>query len=145
MVDVSDKAETRRLATAEARVVFPPDVFATLQSQGLRAKKGPIIDTAIIAGVMAAKRTHELIPFCHPLPLDGVSIHIEEDPAGNALMISATCKVVHKTGVEMEAMTAASVAALTIYDMCKALSHNIVIDRTRLVQKRGGKSDIDHT
>ncbi len=145
MVDVSEKAVTARQATAQSRVVFPPDVFATLQSQGLRAKKGPITDTAIIAGVMAAKRTHELIPFCHPLPLDGISIHIAEDPEAYALVVTATCKVVHKTGVEMEAMTGASVAALTLYDMCKALSHDIVISSTRLVQKRGGKSDIDHT
>ncbi len=145
MVDVSDKAATSRLAVAEARVLFPAAVFNTLQSQGLKAKKGPIVDTAIIAGVMAAKRTHELIPFCHPLPLDGINIRIEEDKPASALVITATCKVVHKTGVEMEAMTAATVAALTIYDMCKALSHDIVISDTRLVQKRGGKSDIGDT
>lgn len=145
MVDVSGKTATARQATAQSRVVFPADVFATLQSQGLRAKKGPIIDTAIIAGVMAAKRTHELIPFCHPLPLDGISIQIIEDPGACALIVTATCKVVHKTGVEMEAMTGASIAALTVYDMCKALSHDIVISSTRLVQKRGGKSDVDHT
>ncbi|MFK8032438.1 MAG: cyclic pyranopterin monophosphate synthase MoaC [Gammaproteobacteria bacterium] len=143
MVDVSGKTPTARQATAECRVEFPPNVYATLHSQGLRAKKGPITDTAIIAGVMAAKRTHELIPFCHPLPLDGVSIKITEDPDSSTLVVTATCKVVHKTGVEMEAMTAASVAALTIYDMCKALSHDIVIRETRLIQKRGGKSDIN--
>ncbi len=145
MVDVSDKTATARLAVAESRVVFPDEVFNTLQSQGLRAKKGPIVDTAIIAGVMAAKRTHELIPFCHPLPLDSINIKIEEDNSAATLVVTATCKVVHKTGVEMEAMTAASVAALTIYDMCKALSHDIVIRETRLVQKRGGKSDINNS
>jgi len=145
MVDVSDKTATARLAVAESRVVFPTAVFNTLQSQGLKAKKGPIVDTAIIAGVMAAKRTHELIPFCHPLPLDSVSIQIKEDTSTATLVVTATCKVVHKTGVEMEAMTAASVAALTIYDMCKALSHDIVIRETRLVQKRGGKSGVGNT
>ena len=142
MVDVSDKTATARQAVAESRVAFPPAVFAALQSQGLKAKKGPIIDTAIIAGVMAAKRTHELIPFCHPLPLDSINIQIIEDTSAATLVITATCKVVHKTGVEMEAMTAASVAALTLYDMCKALSHDIVIRETRLVQKSGGKSDV---
>lgn len=142
MVDVSQKAATARSATARCRIEFPREVFNTLQSSGLKAKKGPIIDTAIIAGVMAAKRTHELIPFCHPLPLDGVSIQITESPEHAALDVEATCKVVHKTGVEMEALTAASVAALTVYDMCKALSHDLVITQTRLVHKSGGKSDV---
>ncbi len=142
MVDVSEKTATARSATAESQVVFPPEVFAALHSQGLRSKKGPIIDTAIIAGVMAAKRTHELIPFCHPLPLDSIHIDITEDEDSNALVVTATCKVVHRTGVEMEAMTGASVAALTLYDMCKALSHDIVIRETHLVRKTGGKSDV---
>lgn len=142
MVDVSGKTPTARSATASCRVEFPAEVYAILQSQGMKAKKGPIVDTAIIAGVMAAKRTHELIPFCHPLPLDGVSIVITEAPDEAALEIRATCKVTHKTGVEMEALTAATVAALTIYDMCKALSHDIEITATRLLAKRGGKSDI---
>ncbi|MEM7081701.1 MAG: cyclic pyranopterin monophosphate synthase MoaC [Pseudomonadota bacterium] len=142
MVDVTDKDATRRSAAAESRVRFPADVFASLMSHDLNAKKGPIIDTAIIAGVMAAKRTHELIPFCHPLPLDGVSIHIVTSEDTHELVVTARCKVTHKTGVEMEALTAASVAALTIYDMCKALSHDIEIRATRLVEKRGGKTDV---
>lgn len=142
MVDVTDKNVTPRHARAQAIVNFPADVFNELQTQQLVAKKGPIVDTAIIAGVMAAKRTHELIPFCHPLPLESCKISIEPDLGLHALVITSDVKVTHKTGVEMEALTAASVTALTVYDMCKALSHDIVISDTRLLQKRGGKSDI---
>jgi cyclic pyranopterin phosphate synthase len=104
----------------------------------LRSAKGPIFDTAIIAGVMAAKRTHELIPFCHPLGIENCRVAIEMD--GDAALIRCQVTVHHKTGVEMEALTGASVAALTIYDMCKALSHDIVITDTRLLAKQGGKS-----
>src|SRR5690606_30034450 len=102
-------------------------------------KKGPVFDTAIIAGVLAAKRTHELIPFCHPLPLDGVKIDIRATRTG--LVITCQVSVTHTTGVEMEALTGASVAALTVYDMCKALSHDIRIGPVQLVSKRGGKRD----
>lgn len=139
MVDVGGKAVTRRTAVARAVVEFPQAVFEALQKQGQQSKKGPVIDTAIIAGVMAGKRTHDLIPFCHPLPLDSCNIDIH--PEGNSLVITAETRVTHKTGVEMEALTAASVAALTVYDMCKALSHNIVIKEVRLLRKTGGKSD----
>lgn len=140
MVDIGHKAVTQRTAIAEARVVLPGHVAATLESQGFSTRKGPVFQTAIIAGTMAAKRTHELIPFCHPLPLDACRIAIHMDPDG-VVVIRATVAVQHKTGVEMEALTAASVAALTVYDMCKALSHDMVITGTRLIEKTGGKSD----
>ena len=138
MVDVAAKPVTRREATAEARVRFPADVAAALRAEGMRSAKGSIVDTAIIAGTMAAKRTHELIPFCHPLAIERCAIEIEF--TGNTeLSIRCTVGVTHKTGVEMEALTGASIAALTVYDMCKALSHEIVIADVRLVDKRGGK------
>jgi cyclic pyranopterin phosphate synthase len=140
MVDVSEKSVTKRIAVAESRVRFPSNVAATLRSQGFNTSKGPVFHTAIIAGTMAAKRTHDLIPFCHPLGIENCKIAIEM--SGDDAVIRATVSVHHKTGVEMEALTAASVAALTIYDMCKALSHDMVISETRLVQKQGGKSDI---
>lgn len=138
MVDVGDKAVTKRTATAESRVRFPAEVAAALRSQGFSTAKGPVFHTAIIAGVMAAKRTHELIPFCHPLGIDNCQIAIDMD-ADDAL-IRCTVSVSHKTGVEMEALTGASVAALTIYDMCKALSHGMEIGPTRLLSKTGGRS-----
>jgi cyclic pyranopterin phosphate synthase len=138
MVDVSDKAVTKRIAVAEARVRFPADVAAALRSQGFATAKGPVFQTAIVAGVMGAKRTHELIPFCHPLGLENCKIAI--DMEGDDAVIRCTASVTSKTGVEMEALTGASVAALTIYDMCKALSHEIVIGPTRLLEKSGGKS-----
>jgi cyclic pyranopterin monophosphate synthase len=142
MVDVSDKTATKRTATAEARVRFPPAVAAALRDSGLRSAKGPVFDTAIVAGVMGAKRTHELIPFCHPLGLENCRITIDLD--GDAAVIRCTVSVHHKTGVEMEALTGASIAALTIYDMCKALSHDIVIGDLRLLAKDGGKSTYVH-
>jgi cyclic pyranopterin phosphate synthase len=138
MVDVGDKIATRRTAIAQARVDFPAVVAAALRDNAFRSAKGPIFDTAIIAGVMAAKRTHELIPFCHPLGIENCQVSIEMD--GDSARIRCTVSVHHKTGVEMEALTGASVAALTIYDMCKALSHDIVIADTRLVSKHGGKT-----
>ncbi len=139
MVDVSGKDATRRTATAEARVHFPADVAAALRDAGLRSPKGPVFDTAIVAGVMGAKRTHELIPFCHPLALENCRIGIELE--GDTAVIRCTVSVHHKTGVEMEALTGAGIAALTIYDMCKALSHGIVIGDLRLLAKDGGKRD----
>lgn len=140
MVDVGGKAVTQRSATAETRVQFPSAVADALRTQGFSTAKGPVFHTAIIAGVMAAKRTHELIPFCHPLGIENCKILIDMD--GDDAVIRCTVSVTHKTGVEMEALTGASVAALTLYDMCKALSHDMVIAQTRLVSKRGGKSDI---
>jgi cyclic pyranopterin phosphate synthase len=137
MVDVSDKTPTKRTATAEARVQFPPSVAAALRGNDLRSAKGPVFDTAIVAGVMGAKRTHELIPFCHPLGIENCRIGI--DLVGDTAVIRCTVSVHHKTGVEMEALTGAAVAALTVYDMCKALSHDIVIGDLRLLSKDGGK------
>ena len=139
MVDVGDKSVTERTATARSMVLLPPGVLAALDGDEIVAKKGPVFATAIIAGVMAAKKTHELIPFCHPLGLDSCKIKIAVD--GEHAVIECFCRVHHKTGVEMEALTGASVAALTIYDMCKALSHDIVIGETRLMSKTGGKQD----
>jgi cyclic pyranopterin monophosphate synthase len=139
MVDVGDKAVTRREATAEARVRLPRAVLLALRKSGHRTKKGPIFDTAIIAGVMAAKRTSELIPFCHPLPLDNCKLEVTAAPGG--IRILCTVSVQHRTGVEMEALVGASTAALTVYDMCKALSHDIEITGVRLLAKSGGKRD----
>jgi cyclic pyranopterin phosphate synthase len=141
MVDVGDKSPTRRTATAEARVRFPAAVAAALRDSDLRSPKGPVFDTAIVAGVMGAKRTHELIPFCHPLGIENCRITIDLD--GDAAVIRCTVSVHHKTGVEMEALTGASIAALTIYDMCKVLSHDIVIADVRLLAKEGGRSSYD--
>lgn len=140
MVDVSAKAITAREASAGCRVRFPREVAAQLRASGLRSAKGGIVETAVIAGTMAVKRTHELIPFCHPLPIDGCRIAIAWD-GDSALEIECQVKTTHRTGVEMEALTGATVAALTVYDMCKALSHRIVIGPARLLGKRGGKRD----
>jgi cyclic pyranopterin phosphate synthase len=142
MVDVGDKSATDRTAIARSTVRLPPAVLAALDGNEIVGSKGPVFATAIIAGVMAAKKTHELIPFCHPLGLDSCKISITVD--GECASIECRCRVHHKTGVEMEALTGASVAALTIYDMCKALSHDIVIGETRLLEKTGGKQDFRH-
>ncbi|MBP6216654.1 MAG: cyclic pyranopterin monophosphate synthase MoaC [Luteimonas sp.] len=140
MVDVSDKAITARQALAECRVKFPAPVAVQLRASGLRSAKGGIVDTAIIAGTLAVKRTHELIPFCHPLPIDGIRFAIDWH-GERELRIECAVKTVYRTGVEMEALTGATVAALTVYDMCKALSHAIVLGPAKLVGKRGGKRD----
>lgn len=141
MVDVSDKKITKRTAIATTTVIFPNEIKQYFKNNELVTKKGPVYHTAIIAGVMAAKKTHELIPFCHPLAIENCKIDIATNSDGNAII---HCKVTlhHKTGVEMEALTGASIAALTIYDMCKALSHEIEITTTKLINKTGGKSDI---
>jgi cyclic pyranopterin monophosphate synthase len=138
MVDVGDKEVTKRVATAQSRVHFPAKVAEALRTQGFATSKGPVFQTAIIAGVMGAKRTHELIPFCHPLALENCKVTI--DMEGDDAVILCTASLTGKTGVEMEALTGASVAALTIYDMCKALSHEIEIGSTRLMSKTGGRS-----
>ena len=144
MVDVSEKSATDREAHARTVVELPAEVSAALDGDEIETKKGPVFATAIIAGVMAAKKTHELIPFCHPLGLENCNITVEVDE--QRAIIDCRCKVHHKTGVEMEALTGASIAALTIYDMCKALSHDIVIGETRLMSKTGGTRDFhrDH-
>jgi len=140
MVDVGAKTATFREASAEATVHLPPAVARALKAAGHRTKKGPVFDTAIVAGVMAVKRTHEIIPFCHPLAVERCSVDIESRSGGH-IHIVCNVAVHHKTGVEMEALVGASVAALTIYDMCKALSHDIEIGPVRLLRKTGGKRD----
>lgn len=141
MVDVGDKTVTTREATAFGEVVFPQDVYDIIKATDGMTKKGSIIQTAHIAGIMGAKRTHDLIPLCHPLPLDKIGMTFDYDDAKRAIVVTATAKVTHKTGVEMEALTAVSVACLTLYDMTKALSHDIIIENIHLIKKTGGKSD----
>lgn len=139
MVDISDKQTTDRIAIAESIVEVPEIVMDQLKAGEINTKKGPVFQTSIIAGVMGAKKTADLIPFCHQLALNNCKIDITTDK--NLIIIKCTAKVSGKTGVEMEALTGATVAALTVYDMCKALSHEIVIKHTRLLKKSGGKSD----
>lgn len=139
MVDVSEKAVTRRTAKAQAIVSPGSEIISLIRNDELMTKKGPVFQTAIIAGVMGAKKTSELIPLCHPLGLENCQVNVEV--RGEEIVITATATLVAKTGVEMEALTAASVAALTIYDMCKALSHDITIREIRLLEKTGGKKD----
>ena len=141
MVDVGEKKVTRRTAKAQAIVVLSDTIMDMLDGDEIQTKKGPVFQTAILAGIMGAKRTSELIPLCHPLGLEkvGVDITINEQ---REVVIVCTARLSGKTGVEMEALTGASVAALTIYYMCKAFSHDIIIKETRLIEKTGGKSDI---
>ncbi len=138
MVDVSDKAETERIATANGSVIMQPATLALIKDGGV--KKGDVLSVARLAGIMGAKKTPDLIPLCHPLALTSVQVDLTLDEARNAVDITATCKLVGKTGVEMEALTAVSVAALTVYDMCKAVEKGMVIENVRLLEKTGGKS-----
>ncbi len=138
MVDVGAKAETQREAIAAGRVLMRPETLALLRAGTL--PKGDVLGTARVAGIMAAKRTSELIPLCHPLLLTHVSVEFAFDDAASAVEIRTTVRCLGQTGVEMEALTAASVAALTIYDMAKAVERGMVIDGIRLLEKRGGKS-----
>lgn len=138
MVDVSAKAETERVARAGARVIMQKSTLELIMSG--QAAKGDVLATARIAGIMAAKRTSDLIPLCHPLALSQVTVDLTPDIAGNAIDIIATCKLKGRTGVEMEALTAASVAALTVYDMAKAVDRSMQITDVRLLHKSGGKS-----
>lgn len=144
MVDVGEKNITRRSATARTIMFLPEEVLQKLDGDELKTKKGPVFQTAIIAGIMAAKKTGELIPLCHPLGLDNCNIHITLNEE-KEVVIDCMATITAKTGVEMEALTGATVAALTIYDMCKALSHDIVIKETRLIEKTGGKNDFKTT
>ena len=141
MVDVGNKSVTARTATARSIVVLPTEVLAQLVDGDIQTKKGSVFQVAIIAGIMAAKKTGDLIPLCHPLALENcnISISLENDE----VIIDCTASITAKTGVEMEALVGASLAALTIYDMCKALSHDIVIKETRLIKKTGGKHDFE--
>ncbi len=139
MVDVSEKRVTKRVAKAQAVVLLGKEILSQIKNNELITKKGPVFHTAIVAGVMAAKKTHELIPFCHPLALEDCQVQITVD--GKQVIITTEARLEGKTGVEMEALTAATVAALTVYDMCKALSHNILIKEVKLMAKSGGKKD----
>jgi len=141
MVDISSKKTTKRSATATAKIIFPEAVKDCFKDGDLQTKKGPVIDTAIIAGTMAVKKTHDLIPFCHPLNINACHISIEPDD-NQDFIITCEVDIEHKTGVEMEALTGVSVAALTVYDMCKSLSHEIVISDISLQRKTGGKTDL---
>ncbi len=138
MVDVSAKAETERVAVAKGSVHMKPATLALIRDRGM--KKGDVLSVAQLAGIMGAKRTPDLIPLCHPLGLSSVSVELSLDEAASAVHIEAVCKLVGRTGVEMEALTAVSVAALTVYDMCKAVDKGMRIEAIRLVRKSGGKS-----
>ena len=141
MVNVGDKPVTKRTAHAVAVVALPPELVALIRDGEITTKKGPIFNAAILAGVMGAKKTGELIPLCHPLGLDDCQIEIKPDAARAEIEIHCRVQTHGKTGVEMEALTGATVAALAIYDMAKAVSHGIVIKNVRLLEKTGGKSD----
>lgn len=145
MVDVSHKKETERTARAQSKVWLPENIRELFQMDSnhkseLHTKKGPVFQTAIIAGTMAAKKTHDLIPFCHPLNLESIKFDLQLK--GEYALIECQVKMTGKTGVEMEALTGVQVAALTIYDMCKALSHEIRIEDCRLLEKKGGKRHV---
>lgn len=140
MVDVSGKQITKRTARAQAIVRFPNEVLNALNESNFVVKKGSVVHTAVIAGIMGAKKTPELIPMCHPLAITKVEVDIQTVDIG--LLVNCEVALEGKTGVEMEALTGATIAALTIYDMCKSLSHEIQIESVKLIEKRGGKSDI---
>lgn len=141
MVNVGEKAVTRRTAHAVALVTLPPELAALLRDGDIATKKGPIFHTASLAGVMGAKKTSDLIPLCHPLPLDNCQVTLEPDATRGEIAIHCRVQTHAKTGVEMEALTGATVAALTFYDMAKAVTHGIVIKDVRLLEKTGGKND----
>jgi len=142
MVDVSEKKKSKRTATARSIVSLPKKILDKLVNGEIQTKKGTVFQTAIIAGIMAAKRTGELIPLCHPLGLDNCNIQIDLNEQ-DELIIECTASIEAKTGVEMEALVGASIAALTVYDMCKAFSHDIIIKETKLMKKTGGKKDFE--
>lgn len=138
MVDVGPKKKSKRLAKAQAKIKMGKTILAQFKKGDINTPKGPVFHTAIIAGTQAVKKTSELIPFCHPLLLDGITIDIALEK--NFVIITCTVKCEQKTGVEMEALTGASVAALTVYDMCKSVSHDMEIQEIKLLEKQGGKS-----
>ena len=140
MVDIGTKKVSRRTARARAIVVLSDEIMDQLEGQELHTKKGPVFQTAVLAGIMGSKKTGELIPLCHPLGLDNCEVHIQVNEQ-REVVIDCTARITAKTGVEMEALTGATVAALTVYDMCKAFSHDIVIKETKLMEKTGGKRD----
>ena len=140
MVDVTAKAETERIAVAKGSITMAPETLALIREGGVQ--KGDVLSVARLAGIMGAKRTPDLIPLCHPLALTSISVELTADPAHNAIDITASCTLVGKTGVEMEALTAVAIAALTVYDMCKAADRGMRIGDIRLVHKSGGKSGL---
>lgn len=140
MVDVGDKVPSKREARAQALISFPEELAQKLSGQDIQTKKGSVFQTAIIAGIMGAKKTSELIPMCHPIGLDDCKVDIQWNDQ-QQVVITSKVSITHKTGIEMEALTAVSVAALTIYDMCKSMGHGMVIHETKLLSKSGGKSD----
>ena len=142
MVDVAAKPSTHRIAVAEGRIVMQPETLAIIESG--TAKKGDVLGIARIAGIMAAKKTSDLIPLCHPLALTRVAVDFELEPETHSVRCTATVETVGQTGVEMEALTAVQIALLTIYDMCKAVDKEMIIETTFLKIKKGGKSDISH-
>ncbi len=142
MVDVGSKSITKRIARARSIVILGKEIMDLLENEEIHTKKGPVFQTAILAGIMGSKKTSELIPLCHPLGLDKCHIEISINE-NREVVIDCTASITAKTGVEMEALTGASVAALTIYDMCKAFSHDIIIKETRLMAKSGGKRDFE--
>lgn len=142
MVDVSQKNETERITVAFSKIKLNEAIIEQLQNEEIHTKKGPVFQTAILAGIMGSKKTSELIPLCHPIGLDKCTVEIKVNKA-KEVEIYCTAKVTGKTGVEMEALTGATVAALTIYDMCKGFSHEIEIVETKLLKKTGGKSDYE--
>lgn len=144
MVDVGNKPVTRRFAKARAIVELPVEVLEYFDKEEIHTAKGAVFQTAILAGIMSAKKTGELIPLCHPLGLDNCQVQIRLN-AGREVVVECTATNTGKTGVEMEALTGASIAALTIYDMCKAFSHHIVIKDVRLLEKSGGKKDFKYS
>ena len=143
MVDVSLKKPTHRTARAQATLKVGKEILLKIKDHELITKKGPVFQTAILAGIMGAKKTADLIPLCHPLGLDDCQVHVQVK--NNKIVIDTKASVHGRTGVEMEALTSASVAALTIYDMCKALSHDIIIEEIKLMEKTGGKKDFKRT
>lgn len=142
MVDVGDKTITKRQATAKAIMFLGEEIISLFENEELKTKKGPVFQTAIIAGIQGVKKTSELIPMCHPLLINGVDLSINVCNA-TEIEILCTVKIEGKTGVEMEALTGVNIAALTVYDMCKAISQDMIIKEVSLVQKSGGKSDIN--
>ncbi len=144
MVDVGAKAVTKRTAVARSVVSMPAEIMQHFANGDIHSKKGAVFQTAVIAGIMAAKKTGELIPLCHPLGLDNCKIDIHVN-SQQEVIIDCTAVITAKTGVEMEALMGASIAALTVYDMCKAMSHDIVIKQTKLMKKTGGKRDFERT
>lgn len=141
MVNVIDKIITKRRAVAQAKMFLGEEIIALLEGDEINTKKGPVFQTAVIAGIQAVKRTADLIPMCHPLPLDGIDISIEVSDQSHIILLCSV-EMEGKTGVEMEALTGASIAALTVYDMCKAISQDMVIKEVLVLEKTGGKSDI---